>query len=276
MSSFDENYKKAMSAVTRKRMSEAADFVPGEDVVHDGQYAHVVRIARADAVRPGAILIKLDETGELKNVTGKQLTHVTRGMGSAINRPAATVSSKSVKTEVGTYKVRTVSASQGRFEVRYLHPDKTESFLSSKFDTAKEALNYGIESAKRDAVERINKRMKQIHDQSLPKGISPKMEAAIKFFKANAGGVVGQAAKGALNLARAEAYASEHGWRVEWDHEESPDMSGMEDAKEVLVAVLKDEGGEVLGSLGNIGDPGRNYSRVVEAELALEAMPKNK
>ena len=42
---------------------------------------------------------------------------------------------------------------------------------------------------------------------------------------------------------------------------------------EVLIAVLKDADGHVLESLGGIGDPSPSYQRLVEAELALEAMP---
>ena len=42
---------------------------------------------------------------------------------------------------------------------------------------------------------------------------------------------------------------------------------------EVLIAVLKDADGHVLESGGGIGDPSPSYRRLVEAELALEAMP---
>jgi len=43
---------------------------------------------------------------------------------------------------------------------------------------------------------------------------------------------------------------------------------------EVLVAILKDASGNVIGSLSGIGDPDNNYRRVVEAELALEALAR--
>lgn len=80
----------------------------------------------------------------------------------------------------------------------------------------------------------------------------------------------------ACKMAVAERYASDHGWRVKWEH--SPEPYEMGDAEtempsEILDAVLFDDKGEVLGSLGSIGDPSREYGRIVEAELALEAMP---
>jgi hypothetical protein len=81
--------------------------------------------------------------------------------------------------------------------------------------------------------------------------------------------------RGAKALARAEAEASARGWRVDWEGD--PEEYQMGDAetehpKEVLGAVMRDEHGHVLASLWGIGDPDRNYSRVVEAELALEAL----
>jgi len=88
--------------------------------------------------------------------------------------------------------------------------------------------------------------------------------------------------RGAARLAKAEKEAAARGWTVEWDHEQVPDLSwaseaDREDIDEVLMAVLKDEHGNVLESLGNItfgrnSMENRNYRRVVEAELALEAL----
>lgn len=74
-------------------------------------------------------------------------------------------------------------------------------------------------------------------------------------------------------LARAEAEASARGWRVEWegDPEDSDEYEGV---REVLGAVLRDEHGKVLSSLWGIADPTRAHARVVEAELALEALDK--
>ena len=114
--------------------------------------------------------------------------------------------------------------------------------------------------------------------------------AAVKFFSKNAGSsyTPGKETRaqgkrrGAQALAHAEAEAARRGWRVEWDHEQDVDLSWAddeqrEDIDEVLEAVLKDENGHVLASLGNItfgrdSMANRNYRRVVEAELALEAL----
>ena len=80
--------------------------------------------------------------------------------------------------------------------------------------------------------------------------------------------------RGAKALARAEAEASARGWRVEWEGDPEPWDPGDTDyePKEVYGAVLRDEEGHVLESLWSIADPDRNYRRVVEAELALEAL----
>ena len=70
--------------------------------------------------------------------------------------------------------------------------------------------------------------------------------------------------EGAMKLAQAEQEAEARNWTIEWSYDDQP--------YEVLVAVLKDEHGNSIGSLGGIGDPDSNYRRVVEAELALEAL----
>jgi len=63
------------------------------------------------------------------------------------------------------------------------------------------------------------------------------------------------------------------GWTVDWEEDPEEYQSGGEwdQPKEVYVALLRDEEGNVLTSLGGIGDPDRNFARVTEAELALEA-----
>jgi hypothetical protein len=80
--------------------------------------------------------------------------------------------------------------------------------------------------------------------------------------------------KAATSLARAEKHAENVGWTVRWEPEtEAYELGeGEEMPNEVLSASLVDSDGNVLASLGGIADPGRNYSRIVEAELALEAM----
>jgi hypothetical protein len=81
--------------------------------------------------------------------------------------------------------------------------------------------------------------------------------------------------RGAVALAHAEAEASRRGWRVSWEYSQEPYEMGDAESEmpsEVYDAVLRDENGEMLESLGMIGDPSREYRRVVEAELALEAL----
>jgi hypothetical protein len=82
--------------------------------------------------------------------------------------------------------------------------------------------------------------------------------------------------RGAIALAKAEQEATARGWAIEW-HEDPEGWDSLgdidpDDVKEVLYAVLKDENGKVLASLGSIVDPDRASGRVVEAELALEAL----
>lgn len=79
----------------------------------------------------------------------------------------------------------------------------------------------------------------------------------------------------ATKLAEAEAYAAKRGWRVDWQDDPEPYQLGdaaTEMPSQVLCAVLCDDDGAVLESLGGIGDPSPEYRRVVDAELALEAM----
>ena len=103
-----------------------------------------------------------------------------------------------------------------------------------------------------------------------------------QFFRDNAGYIVGERALGALRLAQAEQHAQANSWEVEWandlegcigcdcESEACPCSTG--ESHEVYVAVLRDEAGHVLASLGSICQPDRAYMRVIGAELALEAL----
>jgi hypothetical protein len=119
-----------------------------------------------------------------------------------------------------------------------------------------------------------------------------------RFFHKHAGGVVGEAAVGALNLARAEKWAEDNGLAVHWEDEEDMDVTWMDQRQLerlargidfMLFAVLTTEEvveereglqgipshAPVYGSIGGVhlGPDGINdpYARVVAAELALEA-----
>lgn len=98
----------------------------------------------------------------------------------------------------------------------------------------------------------------------------------MRFFQAHAGGVVGETAKTAIDLARAERAAVDMDWEVTWEPEPEPDLSWMDPDERmqehvVEMAVLRDDEGNVLASLGNIVDADDTYRRVVNAELACEA-----
>lgn len=101
--------------------------------------------------------------------------------------------------------------------------------------------------------------------------------------------------RGAVAMAQAETYAREHNWSFSWEYEQErpQDVFGkpcprkskcnLSDCKfahynprnEFFSCLLWDNGDtpKVIGSLGMIEAPTREYRRVVEAELALEAMP---
>ena len=105
-----------------------------------------------------------------------------------------------------------------------------------------------------------------------------KMSGAERFFYDNAGYVVGKRRECAEALAHAEAVAAAEGWEVQWEFDPEPYSTvqgeNEPDPKEVLCAVLLDAAGNVLASLGGIADPSRAYGRVVEAELASEALAR--
>lgn len=98
----------------------------------------------------------------------------------------------------------------------------------------------------------------------------------MRFFQAHAGGVVGETAKTAIDLARAERAAVDMDWEATWEPEPEPDLSWMDPDERmqehvVEMAVLRDDEGNVVASLGNIVDADDTYRRVVNAELACEA-----
>jgi hypothetical protein len=83
----------------------------------------------------------------------------------------------------------------------------------------------------------------------------------------------------AVELAQAEQYARNLGWEFEWEFDECPDLSWMSDEEreqehEVLCCRIPDPENTrySLASLCGITDPDSNYRRVIEAELASEAI----
>lgn len=135
---------------------------------------------------------------------------------------------------------------------------------------------------KRDMFERLTRR----------RGNRPRRTARrraliqdMQFFRQHGGGVVGEAARGALDLARAEREMERRNWYVLWEPDQDADLSWMSDKEraeehEVYCAVLVGPSkhgfstSDVLASLCGIVDPSREYKRVVEAELASEALSR--
>jgi hypothetical protein len=83
----------------------------------------------------------------------------------------------------------------------------------------------------------------------------------------------------AVELADAEATGQRLGYTFEWDWDECPDLSWMSDEErkeehEVLCCRIPDPENTrySLASLCGITDPDSNYRRVIEAELAQEAI----
>jgi hypothetical protein len=124
---------------------------------------------------------------------------------------------------------------------------------------------------------------------------------ACRFFQEHAGYVVGQNAKGALTLARAERDARDAGVVFIWQADPYADWSFVEtwDARDVKCWAQSDHEAEgcravlpcsacvasgwndaencrhatELASLWSIIDAGPAYRRVIEAELAAESLP---
>lgn len=83
----------------------------------------------------------------------------------------------------------------------------------------------------------------------------------------------------AKELAESESIAARLGYEFEWDWDQDPDLSWMSDEEraqehEVLCCRIIDPTDRKysLASLCGITDPDTNYRRVIEAELASEAI----
>lgn len=102
---------------------------------------------------------------------------------------------------------------------------------------------------------------------------------AFKFFYRNAGWSYGPnetsnegRRRCAHDYEKAELWATKNGYRFDW--QDDPDCSGDGDdtPEERKACIMTDEDGQVVASLWGIGDPSGEYMRVIEAELAVEAM----
>ena len=124
-----------------------------------------------------------------------------------------------------------------------------------------------------DAPDRVRAKFLEL---TSPKSMKPSA-TAVAFFRKHSGR---RSSAGVQSLARAEATAEALGWSVEWEHDPHVDKwwDNDDDAPaEVLSALLRDKDRNVLTSSGGIGMSGnltsdRDYARVLEAELAEEAL----
>jgi hypothetical protein len=152
-----------------------------------------------------------------------------------------------------------------------LGPDGVTGSNSGNSVTVSECVEKAISTIKGDLAQQ---RRELTESRKTPAQKShDRLKKNAEFFRKNAGCDM----KGAMDLAQAEFEAEALGWTVEWNFDPGPYELGdaeTEVPKEVLVATLKNAKGETLASLGGIGDPTPKYGRVIEAELALEALSR--
>ena len=177
----------------------------------------------------------------------------------------------------GTYTVKIVafpdpiSPRHKRYQWHYLAPGGGVAGTSGYRSTVSESLASAIHSIKEN-IRRHRHGLAEARKTPSQKA-QDRLRKRARFFMENSGS---KDAAYAMKLAKAEQHAEEQGWTVEWDYDQDEYQLGDAEDKmpdEVLIAVLKDADGHVLESLGGIGDPSPSYQRLVEAELALEAMP---
>ena len=111
------------------------------------------------------------------------------------------------------------------------------------------------------------------------------MMNAQQFFYDHAGFSYNPATRSASDLARAETYAAGHDWEFTWEPDFDADASFVDTwdslaqadwnstDHECEVCILRDSDGNILSSCGGIFDADSDYRRVIQAELALEALP---
>jgi hypothetical protein len=111
------------------------------------------------------------------------------------------------------------------------------------------------------------------------------LTAAERFFYENAGTSYNPKTetedegrrRGAIELAAAEAWAESEGIEFEWEFDQETSYTDYEDESPDTVyecALARDADRDVLASLCGIGDATDEYRRVVNAELAMEAMER--
>jgi hypothetical protein len=121
----------------------------------------------------------------------------------------------------------------------------------------------------------MNTAIMEFGTQILRRSSFQSLYAAYRFFKGSAGYVGGKKAIGALQLAKAEREAMYRGFRFVWEDDADGAYMWKKDGEAFEMCegcICYSMDGEVLASLWGITDADRDYRRVVEAELALEAV----
>lgn len=132
--------------------------------------------------------------------------------------------------------------------------------------------------------------------------MNKQLRRAFQFFLKHSGYCVGQRAKGALQLARAERWAETEGYTFEWRYDADADLGDHEywcnaarrdkagydsDGNQITsyrrrpecagheaeYCLMLDRNNHVVQSLHGILDATGDYRRVVQAELASEEIP---
>jgi hypothetical protein len=203
--------------------------------------------------------------------------------GVLVNDSAKVVLTQKFKTDRGSYTIKIVKYPSHfkPYGYHYLDPDGNVTGSNS-------GNSHDVDECLQKAERSIQEVEERAAEAQRDAGRSPseKEEADIRrraaFFHKHAGYSYGPGQtpeqgrdENARRLALAEIFGEEAGWTVEWDYDQEEYQLG--DAEEsppseVMVAILRDADGNVIGSLGGIGDPTPAYRRVVEAELVREAM----
>ena len=172
----------------------------------------------------------------------------------------------------GTYTIKIIShpsafPRERQYQWHYLSPWGGTGSTSGYRDSIKGSVESAIASIK-DTIRRERKEKAEARKSPGQKA-RDRVKQSTRFFREQGAG------KNSEKLALAEREARERDWKFVWIHDEDEYQLGEDEQMpdEVLTVILKDADDNVLSSVGGIGDPSASYRRLMEAELALEAIP---
>ena len=176
------------------------------------------------------------------------------------------------KDRDGTYTIKIVShpsifPHEKQYQWHYLAPWGGTGSTSGYRDSIKGSVESAIASIK-DTIRRARKEKAEAR-KSPEQKVRDRVRESARFFREQGAG------KNSEKLALAEREARERDWKFVWICDEDEYQLGEDEQMpdDILMVILKDEDDRVLHSVGGIGDPSASYRRLVEAELALEAIP---